>query len=201
MRSLVLVLALISVTACAQDGAPASPASSSLGLAAAGRAANGCLPDGNGLLQAELRGALIADVAWRDAQMQCDGGPRPDGKVLRVTVAGPLEASPPRVARQIRFIFGIGLTDTAAGAAQALPTNVTVIVEGENLLFATLGNDKCAVEDLRRERLSAQLEKVSGRGYCIGPATDLTGELRLLVPTFTFTAAVPIEAAASGDDP
>lgn len=189
MRFTVLVLALISVTACAQEQAPSASRSAMTAVA------TGCVPGSGGSFQAELRGALVSDVAWNDAQMQCDGGLRPDGKVLRVTVAGTLEASPPRVARQIRFILGIQLADSAAGVAQALPTNLTVIVEGENLLFATLGNDKCAVEDLRRERLSAIQEKVSGRGYCLSPASDLSGELRLLVPTFTFSAAVPVEAA------
>ena len=131
----------------------------------------------------DLRGALVADLAWRDAQMQCDGDLRPDGGGLRITLAGPLDAD-----RQVRFIIGIDLADTDDGPAQVLPTNLTVLVENEAVLFATRGNDRCAVEDLARIVIGQGIERVSARGYCLGPASDLNGEQRVLVPTFSFTA-------------
>lgn len=148
-------------------------------------AATGCLMDGSGSLQASLRGALETDLDWRDTQMTCDGDVRPDGQGLRLTIAGPLDD-----ARALRFIFGIDLLDTAAGSAQALPTNLTVLVEGEALMYATRGDDKCAVEGLQRTPLDEHAERVSVRGYCLGPASDLSGETRVLVPTFSFTALV-----------
>lgn len=137
---------------------------------------------GQGRLEAQLRGALQADLDWR-GQMHCDGDLRPDGSGLRISLAGPLDA-----ARRVRFIFGIDLQDTASGPAQVLPTNLTVLVEGEATLFATRGADKCAVEDLERTVLEPGLERVSVRGYCLGPASDLAGAQRVLVPTFSFTA-------------
>src|SRR5688500_7610839 len=36
-------------------------------------AATGCLANGEGQLEASLRGALEADLAWTNEQMQCDG--------------------------------------------------------------------------------------------------------------------------------
>jgi hypothetical protein len=164
----------------------------------------GCLVAGDGNLQAQLRGALVADVAWRNDQMQCEGGQRPDGQGLRVTIAGPLptdaalstgNASRPK----LRFIFGIDLHDAAAGTAQALPTNLTIIIEGEQQLYATRGDDKCAVEILQRTPLAAsggKFDRVAVRGYCTGPAADLSGNIRLLVPTFSFIAQV-----RNGDNP
>lgn len=134
-------------------------------------------------MEASLRGALEADINWSNAQMSCDGDLRPDGKVLRITMVGPLDSG-----RQLRFILGIDLVDTAEGPAQVLPTNLTVIVEDESLLYATRGNDRCAVEDFMRTPLGDGFERVSGRGYCLGPASDLAGETRVLVPTFSFTA-------------
>jgi hypothetical protein len=162
-------------------------------------AATGCLANGEGQLQASLRGALEADLAWTNAQMQCDGELRPDGAGLRITIAGPLQPAPGSktdpaglagagLAHQLRFIFGIDLTDTASGPVQALPTNLTVIVEGGNLLYATRGDSLCAVEDLAREPIGAGIDRVTVNGYCIGPASDLVGKTRLHVPTFSFTA-------------
>ncbi len=126
----------------------------------------GCLATGDGSLEAQLRGALVADLAWQNSQMQCEGGARPDGDGIRVTIAGPLSADKP-----LRFIFGIDLHDTASGVAQALPTNLTVIVEGGRQLYATRGDDKCAIEALQRTPLpgsNGKLDRIKARGYCIG---------------------------------
>lgn len=165
----------------------------------------GCLPDGGGRLEAALRGAMEADITWDNAAMECDGDLRPDGSGLRITVAGPLPATlsgsstagdAGNAARRLRFIFGIDLEDTAAGPAQALPTNLTVIIEGGEQLYATRGSELCAVEGLERVATGEASERVSARGYCLGPASDLAGETRLLVPTFSFTARVRTEEQA-----
>ena len=174
-----LVLVALCATACGQDPAPAPVA------------AGGCLATGDGQLQAELRGALVADLDWKNAQMQCEGGLRPEGDGIRVVVAGPLPPSAGAPARTLRIIFGIDLADSAAGEALALPTNLTIIIDGEGQFFATRGDDKCAVELLRRTPLpeeGAYLERVEARGYCLGPASDVTGNTRVLLPTFAFTA-------------
>lgn len=185
----VTVLLLAGAVACAQDP---SVAPRDTGLHA------GCVPSGDGALEAALRGALVADLAWQNAQMDCDGGPRPDGGGLRVSIAGPFSATAGAPAEQVRFIFGIDLHDTASGVAQALPTNLTVILAGGRQVYATRGDDKCAVESLQRTPLRAEggrFDRVRVRGYCTGPAADLAGSTRLLVPTFSFTAIV-----RNGDD-
>lgn len=179
-----LGMLLLGVAACSQQQAVAPEQ-----LDAPTAARGGCLAGGEGQFEAHLRGALEAQLRWSNAQMQCDGGPRPDGEGLRVVIAGPLEPD-----RRLRFILGIDLRDVASGPAQALPTNLTVMVEDEALLYATRGSDKCAVEDFVRMPLGDGTERVSGRGYCLDPASDLAGESRLLVPTFSFTALVHVEA-------
>jgi hypothetical protein len=194
-RLLTAVILALGAVACAQSPSDATGTAALL---------PGCLAAGDGDLQAQLRGAMVADIAWRNDQMQCEGGQRPDGQGLRVTIAGPLPADaalPPATASRpkLRFIFGIDLHDAAAGTAQALPTNLTIIVEGEQQVYATLGDDKCAVEVLQRSPLTAsggQFDRVAVRGYCTGPAADLAGNVRLLVPTFSFTAQV-----RNGDNP
>jgi hypothetical protein len=191
-KYLCLLLAGITMAACGADsgeGTAAKPA----GAAAA---QPGCIPGGGGSLQAQLRGALTADLSWSNELMLCEGGARPDGHGLRATLAGPLPGAP---ARQVRFIFGIDYQDQASGSAQSLPTNVTVILEGEGRMFATRGDDRCAVEKLERSPLPADAghyEVVHVRGYCTGPAAELAGGERLLMPTFEFTGRV-----ATGDAP
>jgi len=178
---------LLGTAACAQDPADAAAPSSTQAV--------GCLPGGDGSFEAEVRGALTADLKWSNAEMQCDGSPHPDGRSIRVTIAGPL----PGAASRLRFIFGIDLHDSADGVAQAFPTNLTVLVEGGQQLYATRGHDKCAVETLQRTPLAGsngRLDRVKVRGYCIDPASDLPGTARLLVPTFSFTALLK-----TGDDP
>lgn len=197
MHKYLCLLAGIAMTACASD----SGEGSRRGATAAPAAQAGCIAGGGGALQAQLRGALTADLAWTNEVMLCEGGARPDGHGLRVTLAGPLPGSPAgeSPARRVRFIFGIDYRDVAAGSAQALPTNVTVILEGEGRIFATRGADRCAVEFLERVPLLAEggrFDRVHARGYCTGPAPELSGDERLLLPTFEFTGRV-----AAGDAP
>ncbi|MBS0388882.1 MAG: hypothetical protein JSR15_10420, partial [Proteobacteria bacterium] len=48
-----------------------------------------CLPGERGYLRASLRGEIDADLDWRGALLQCEGGARPDGRGLRVSFLGP----------------------------------------------------------------------------------------------------------------
>ena len=177
-----LLLLLAVCSACGAD-ASRSPA--------AHAPATPCTPGGDAFLKARLRGALDADVDWSNDAMQCEGGVRPDRSGVRATIAGPLPGAD--APRHLRFIFGIDFSDTADGAAQALPTNLTVILEGEQTLFATLGDDKCASEIIERRPLvsaGAGLERLLVRGYCTEPASDASGTRRLLVSTFEFASVI-----------
>jgi hypothetical protein len=155
-----------------------------------------CLATGDGELRAELRGNIDADLLWNNSEMQCDGSIRPDGKGLRVTLAGRWHGKLGDAAaadHQLRFIFGIDLVDQAPGVARVFPTNLTVIIEGERTLFTTHGDTGCAVETLERTALLASAnrkDKVRVRGYCLSPAESADGTARLLVPTFDFTGVV-----------
>lgn len=163
-----------------------------------------CAEADGAFLAAKLRGALDADINWRGASLQCEGGMRPDGSGLRAAFAGEMpstEGGAPEGAepRRLRFIFGIGLTDEAPGKAQALPTNLTVILEGEQTLFTTRGDDRCSAEITSRAPAPGAgkgRDRIAVRGYCIVPAEDATGENRLLVPTFEFTGFI-----RTGEDP
>lgn len=191
---LIVMLAGLALGGCQrrQEAAPAGPTPPAAGMpgftAATAALSAGC--EGGGFLQARLRGAVHADLDWHDASMHCEGGPRPEGRGLRVALAGPMPAGDPRLS--LRFIFGIADRDVASGAAQALPTNVTVIIEGDGRAFATRGDERCAVELLQRERVpgSPHRQRVHARGYCMDPAASLNSDERLHIPTFEFSGVI-----------
>jgi hypothetical protein len=94
-------------------------------------------------------------------------------------------------------VFGVG--DAKEGTAgRELPTNLTVIFEGEQRLFATRGEDRCTVDKLEQERLGAlggprRSYRIIARGFCISPASSLSGDDRILVTRFDFAGAVTFE--------
>src|SRR5690349_17874110 len=66
---------------------------------------SGCFAGGEGYLRARLRGALDLDLDWKNAEMECEGGPRPPGKDnksngVRVSIAGPARGD----GRRIRLV-------------------------------------------------------------------------------------------------
>lgn len=197
-RASLLAACVTSLGPLAVACSAADPAASA---APATQSAEHCLPDAGGFLRAQLRGAIDVDLDWHDADIRCEGGPRPDGEGLRVSIAGPLPASAgANAGRTLRFVFGI---DDAAVVTEgsALATNLTAIVEGSPgsanaALYATRGDDKCTVDRLQRRSTApdARVYRVDARGFCLGPASSLDGETRLHVTTFDFAGRVSLEA-------
>jgi hypothetical protein len=182
-------------------GPQASPGPQARAVAATGA----CGAAGDACLDARLRGAIDADLAWSAAELQCEGGARPDGRGIRVSLAGPLDAR----GRRVRLVFGMAAPPGAA-SNRAVPTNLTLIVEGEHRLFATLGDDKCSVDALEQRPASASTAAgaagdywVSARGFCVEPASTLDGTERVLLSRFDFKGRIhleDVEPRAHADD-
>jgi len=183
--ALSVVLALTSTLGRSAD----PPAGTAAGVAP------GCFSVGGGYLRARMRGALDLDLNWNNAEMQCDGGPRPPGKDhasngVRVSIGGPARGD----GHRIRLVFGIaGITEGASG--NGLRTNVTILFEGEQRIFATQGDDKCTVDSLTQERVEAldpghAVYRVTARGFCLGPASRLGKDERLFLTSFDFAGRV-----------
>jgi hypothetical protein len=153
-------------------------------------AARGCFVAGDGYLRARLRGALDLDLDWKNAEMECAGGPRPSGHGVRVSIGGPARGD----GRRIRLVFGIGgITEGKAG--NTLKTNVTLLFEGEQRVFATQGDDKCTVDSLTQQRVESlggtqAVYRVVARGFCLGPATSMTRGERVYLTSFDFAGRV-----------
>ena len=179
---------VLAAAAPALSGADAAPAPAT-------PAAHGCLPTGNGYLRARIRGAMNLDVDWRNAELECEGGPRPDGSGLRVSFAGP----PHGDGRRLRIVFGVDAVREGKPGHE-LPTNLTVIFEGEQRLFATRGDDHCTVDELRQERVGAlggprRSWRIVARGFCIAPASTLASDARIIVSRFDFAGNAVFEDA------
>jgi hypothetical protein len=192
MMRLCLTACLLSLLAGSQAVGASDAAS---GDARAAAAAHGCLPSGNGYLRARIRGALDLDIDWGNAEIECDGGPRPDGSGVRVSFAGP----PHGDGRRTRLVFGVSSVHEGR-AGHDLPTNLTVIFEGEERLFATRGADRCTVDELRQERVGAlggpkRSWRIIARGFCIAPASTLGSDARILVSRFDFAGSAVFEDA------
>jgi hypothetical protein len=160
---------------------------------------NGCLQSGNGYLRARIRGALNLDIDWHNSEIECEGGARPNGSGIRVSFAGPLQSD----GRRLRMVFGVGAAKEGRPGRE-MPTNLTVIFEGEERLFATRGQDRCTVDELEQERLGAlggprRSYRIVARGFCIDPASTLNGDGHILVSRFDFAGTATFEDEAAAD--
>jgi hypothetical protein len=185
--ALFLTLVLTPVFAFATDTSPSPTAATA-----------GCLATGDGYLRARIRGALTLDLDWKNAEMECDGGPRPRNKDnvsngVRVSIGGPSRGD----GRRIRLVFGVGGV-SEGGGGEALRTNVTLLLEGEKRLFSTRGDDKCTVDTLDQQRVETLGDKtavyrVVARGFCLGPASGIAPGERIVVTSFDFAGRIVFE--------
>lgn len=158
--------------------------------AAAARA--NCLSSGDGYLRARIAGAVEARINWTDAGLRCQGEARdtPAGVRLSFQHRG---AKP-----DLLFVFG--LTGVREGRpARAVATNLTVIVQGTDQIYGTLGDSRCTVDSLSQRRLGpGKSYRLEARGFCTQPAHAVRGDGALLVSTFEFAGVVNYEGAAEG---
>jgi hypothetical protein len=149
----------------------------------------GCLPSRDGYLRARIRGEHEINIDWRDADMQCDGGLRPeDLGGMRVTFAGSL----PQDRRQVRLIFGISAPADAT-TARDVPANVTVIFEDDKKLYSTAGEDKCTIDELSLQPAAeahGSWRRLVARGFCTIPVTTLNGNEALELDRFDFAGGL-----------
>jgi nucleoid-associated protein YgaU len=166
----------------------APPAGPKAGRAAAAKPA-GCLNSGDGYLRAHLAGAIEANVDWPNSGTRCEGESRD---------------SPPGVRLSFRrahgdktdLLFVFGITGVREGKpAHEAGTNLTVIVQGANRIFGTMGDSRCTVDSLTQQPLDEPgAYRVEARGFCTQPAHAVLGAGAVLVSTFEFAGPVHYDA-------
>jgi len=151
-----------------------------------------CLTSGDGYLRARLGGAVEARINWSNSGLRCQGETRdtPAGVRLSFQHRG---AKP-----DLLFVFG--LTGVREGRpARAVATNLTVIVQGTDQIYGTLGDSRCTVDSLSQRRLGpGKSYRLEARGFCTQPAHAVRGDGAVLVSTFEFAGVVNYEGAAEG---
>jgi len=177
----------MALTAVAVASAAVPPASSPA------RAA--CLAGGDGYLRAHIGGSIEARIDWPNTGTRCQGESKDTPPGVRLS----FQRSPPE---KPDLLFVFGLTGVREGRpAREVRTNLTVIVQGTDRIYGTLGDSRCTVDSLKQRRLGqTRSYRLEARGFCTQPAHAVRGEGAVLVSTFEFAGLVsygpaPDEAA------
>lgn len=155
-------------------------------LPAADSAGPACAAGGS--LRTTLYGTVSADIDWAGSAMSCEGMPRPNGAGARLRFAG--------AADENALAIIIGIPAFADEEAIELPSNVTVIVEGNGRFFSTSGLDSCwtDVTAISESGDNDHEFRVDGRLYCISPLTEVNGDGSVLINELTFSGRLDREA-------
>jgi hypothetical protein len=152
-----------------------------------------CLSSGDGYLRARVAGAVEARINWTNSGLHCQGE-------ARVTPPG-VRLSFQRRGAKPDLLFVFGLTGVLEGRpAHAVATNLTVIVQGTDRIYGTLGDARCTVDSLSQRRLGpGKSYRLEARGFCTQPAHAVRGDDALLVSTFEFAGVVNYDGTAESN--
>jgi len=144
-----------------------------------------CLESGDGYFRARLGGAIDAKIDWPNSGTRCQGESKSKPSGVRLSFQRAAGGRP-----DLLFVFG--LTGIREGRpAHAIGANLTVIVQGTDRIYGTLGDTRCTVDSLTQRMLPAPgAYRVEARGFCTQPAHAVRGNGEVLVSTFDFAGRV-----------
>src|SRR4030081_317163 len=183
---MILIILCMILMLCGPGSAFAAPPpdSSASGAAPAARGTV-CLNSGDGYFRARIAGAIEATIDWPNSGTRCEGEPRDKPPVVRLSFRRASGG-----ATDLLFVFGI----TGVREGQPLReagANLTVIVQGTDRIFGTLGDSRCTVDSLTQRALEAPgAYRLEARGFCTQPAHAVRGDGAVLVSTFEFAGLV-----------
>jgi hypothetical protein len=178
--------------AAGAGGAPAPGSAPAANTAAAG---DHCLPSRDGYLRAHVAGAVDARIDWPDQGTRCEGESKGAPSVgVRLSFQRTADGDS-------KLLFVFGLTGIREGQpAKEVGANLTLIVQGTDRIYGTLGDSRCTVDALHQKRLgSSKAYRVEARGFCTQPAHAVRGDDAVLVSTFEFAGLVNYEPAPEQD--
>lgn len=144
-----------------------------------------CLSTGDGYLHAKVAGAIETRIDWPNSGTRCLGEAKSEPAGVRLSFQRVAGGQP-----DLLFVFG--LTAVRAGEPKrAVPANLTIIVQGTDRIYGTLGDARCTVDSLTQKPLSvAGTYRLEARGFCTQPAHAVRGTGEILVSTFEFAGPV-----------
>jgi hypothetical protein len=142
-----------------------------------------------------VAGAVEARVDWSNDGTRCEGESKDTPAGVRLSFRRGSGGAP-----DLLFVFG--LTGVREGRpAHEVGANLTVIVQGTDRIYGTLGDSRCTVDALTQRRLgSTRTYRVEARGFCTQPAHAVRGDGAVLVSTFEFAGPVNYDVPR-GDTP
>ncbi len=155
-----------------------------------------CLPSGDGYLRAHVAGAIDATIDWPNSGTRCQGESKSVPPGIRLSFQRASGANP-------NLLFVFGLTGIREGQpAHATGVNLTVILQGTEHIFGTLGDSRCTVDSLTQKPVPPHGSyRVEARGFCTQPAHEVRGDGDLLVSTFEFAGLVNYAVEAIAQPP
>lgn len=143
-----------------------------------------CLPSGDGYLRAKLGGSVTSNIDWPNSGTQCEGESRGADAGVRLSFK--------RSGAKPDLLIVFGLPQVRAGQpAKQIGANLTVIVQGTDKIFGTLGDSRCTVDSLKQDKLPREnAYRIEARGFCVQPAHAVRGDGDVLMTTFEFAGPV-----------
>jgi hypothetical protein len=144
-----------------------------------------CIASGDGYFRARVAGAVDATIDWPNSGTRCQGESKAVPPGIRLSFQRAAGGQP-------NLLFVFGLTGIREGeAAHATGVNLTVILQGTDRIFGTLGDSRCTVDSLTQKPLQPPGSyRVEARGFCTQPAHAVRGDGDILVSTFEFAGLV-----------
>ena len=139
-----------------------------------------------GLVEADLFGRLEGPVRWAGDDVRCEGMPRPAGAGARLRFAGEFADD----AQPIAFIIAIPAL-VRGESGNELPSNVTLIQEGQGRFFSTPDLDNCWTDVSSQTPLETEGRfRIDGHVYCISPLPEVNGDGSVTIDEITFSGLV-----------
>lgn len=181
VRLCCLLAVIITAAACQRTPPDNTKSSAAAFLPKQTASAQGC--GDNGELRATLYGAMNGTIRWDANTMDCEGMPRPAGRGARLRFAGPVGDD----ALQLAVI--IALPELERGrVAKELPSNVTIIEEGNGRFFSTANLDSCWTDVVAQTLIDGSTDRyvVKGALYCIAPLDEVNGDASISIDNLNF---------------
>jgi hypothetical protein len=170
---------------------PVDVAGKTTALPRAAPALQPCVMDRSGTLRGRVFGSLELDVDLQGSALACDGGPRPEGKGLRLFFAGAPGAGPGGIV----LVIGIdGTLDSLKGKER--PASITLNDESSHRFFhADAGRCFTRVNDVAPlPGAPGRKFRIDGVAWCVGALPSVVDEASVTLGDFSYSGRVSLDA-------
>lgn len=138
----------------------------------------------DGFLAADLYGAIETRLDWSRSDLECTGMPRPEGRGVRLRLAGPQHGGE----AELVFIIALPEFERDSGPAE-FDANVTLIEAGVGRFFSTPNIRNCLVDVTAVRALdpAANRYSIAGTLYCVAALPEINGDTSVAVPELRFS--------------